>query len=113
MLKQVGLILHIGRNGLSPRLRQCTFPASGLKNEDANTRTLQISGVTVPFTLKFIPLGSILIDNLKDDNEIEERIRSAQGSFQSIRKQFVSARGIKNAHKKTAYKGTLLYVCEP
>ena len=54
--------------------------------------------------------------DLKDDNEIEERIRSAQGAFQSIRIQFFSAKGIKNVHKKTAYEGLvlsiLLYGCE-
>ena len=54
--------------------------------------------------------------NLKDDDEIEARIRSAQGAFQSIRIQFFSAKGIKNVHKKTAYEGLvlsiLLYGCE-
>ena len=70
----------------------------------------------MPFTLRFKLLGSILAYNLKDDDEIEARIRSAQGAFQSIRIQFFSAKGIKNVHKKTAYEGLvlsiLLYGCE-
>ena len=92
------------------------FPAPGLKYEDADTSPLQIDGGEVPFTLKFKLLGSILAYNLKDDDEIEARIRSAQGAFQSIRIQFFSAKGIKNVHKKTAYEGLvlsiLLYGCE-
>jgi hypothetical protein len=41
---------------------------------------------------------------------------SKQGAFSAIRKQFFSAKGIKNSHKKTAYEGLilsiLLYGCE-
>jgi hypothetical protein len=58
----------------------------------------------------------MLAYNLKDNNAIDCRIKSAQGAFSAIRKQFFSAKGIKNSHKKTAYEGLilsiLLYGCE-
>ena len=70
----------------------------------------------IPFTSTFKLLGSTLANNLKDESEIELRIKSAQGAFSAIRKQFFSAKGIKNSHKKTAYEGLilsiLLYGCE-
>ena len=53
---------------------------------------------------------------LKDACEIDARIRGAQGAFQVIRKQFFSAEGIKNVHKRIAYEGLvfsiILYGCE-
>jgi hypothetical protein len=61
-------------------------------------------------------LGSMLAYDLKDNESIECRIKSAQRAFSAIRKQFFSAKGIKNSHKKTAYEGLilsiLLYGCE-
>jgi hypothetical protein len=71
------------------------FPAPGLRYEDADTSPLLVDGGEVPFTLKFKLLGSLLACNLKDSWEIDARIRSAQGAFQAIRKQFFSAKGIK------------------
>jgi len=116
VFRQFGLVCHVGRNGSKSKTEAMYFPAPGLKYEDADTSPLQIDGGEVPFTLKFKLLGSILAYNLKDDDEIEARIRSAQGAFQSIRIQFFSAKGIKNVHKKTAYEGLvlsiLLYGCE-
>ena len=85
------------------------FPAPGLKYEDADTSPLLVDGGEVPFTEKFKLLGSLLAYNLKDNSEIDARIRSAQGAFQAIRKQF-SAKGIKNVHKKTAYEGLVLSI---
>jgi hypothetical protein len=54
--------------------------------------------------------------NMKDDSEVELGIKIAQGAFSAIRTQFFSTKGIKNSHKKTAYRGLilsiLLYGCE-
>jgi hypothetical protein len=70
----------------------------------------------ITFTKTFKLLGSMLAYDLKDNDAIECRIKSAQGAFSAIRKQFFSAKGIKNSHKKTAYEGLilsiLLYGCE-
>jgi hypothetical protein len=55
-------------------------------------------------------LGCLLAYNLKDDCDIDARIRSAQGVFQASRKQFLSAKGIKNVHKKTASEGLVLNI---
>lgn len=105
VFKKFGLSCHVGRDGSRSKTEAMYFPAPGLKYEDADTSPLQIDGGEVPFTQKFKLLGSMLAYNLKDDAEIDSRIKSAQGAFQSIRKQFFSAKGIKNAHKKTAYEG--------
>jgi hypothetical protein len=47
---------------------------------------------------------------MKDESEVELRIKSAQGAFSAIRTQFFSAKGIKNSHKKTAYEGLILSI---
>ena len=59
----------------------------------------------IPSTPAFKLMGSTLACNMKDESEVELRIKSAQGAFSAIRTQFFSAKGIKNSHKKTAYKG--------
>ena len=116
VFRQFGLLCHVGRNGSKSKTEAMYFPAPGLRYEDADTSPLLVDGGEVPFTLKFKLLGSLLAYNLKDNCEIDARIRSAQGAFQAIRKQFFSAKGIKNVHKKTAYEGLvlsiLLYGCE-
>jgi hypothetical protein len=60
------------------------IPAPCHRYEDADTSPLLVDDCDVPFTL----LGSLLAYNLKDNCEIDARIRSAQGAFQAIRKQF-------------------------
>ena len=70
---------------LNPRLRLCTSQQPGLRYEDADTSPLIVDGGEVPFTLKFKFLGSLLTYNLKDDCEIDARIRSAQGAFREQR----------------------------
>jgi hypothetical protein len=64
------------------------FPAPGLRYEDADTNLLLVDSGKVPFTLKIKLLGSLLAYNLKDDCEVDSRIRSEQGVFQAIRKHF-------------------------
>jgi len=105
VFKKFGLVCHVGRNGSKSKTEAMYFPAPGLRYEDADTSPLIVDGGEVPFTLKFKLLGSLLTYNLKDDCEIDSRIRSAQGAFQAIRKEFFSAKGIKNVHKKTAFEG--------
>ena len=89
------------------------FPAPGLNYEDADTTAtpvLSIDGGEIPFTQKCKLLGSMLAYNLKDDAEIDSRIKSAQSAFQSIWKQFFTAKGIKNVYNKTAYEGLVLSI---
>ena len=78
MFKQFGLICHVGRNGSKSKTESMYFPAPGLKYEDADTSPLLVDGGEVPFTEKFKLLGSLLAYNLKDNSEIDERIRIAQ-----------------------------------
>ena len=81
---------------LNLKLKQCT-PAPGLKYKDADTSPLQIDGKEVTITEKFEPLGNMPAKNLKDNAEMDARIRRAQGAFHYIRKQFfrVGAKGTK------------------
>ena len=89
------------------------FPAPKLNYEDADTTAtpvLSIDGGEIPFTQKCKLLGSMLAYNLKDDAEIDSRIKSAQSAFQSIRTQIFSAKGIKNMHKTISYEGLVLSI---
>ena len=120
VFKRFGLTCHVGRNKAKSKTEAMFFPPPGVCYEDADTSPILINtGVDtgeIPFTPTFKLLGSTLANNLKDDSEVELRIKSAQGAFSAIRTQFFSAKGIRNAHKKTAYEGLilsiLLYGCE-
>jgi hypothetical protein len=120
VFKRFGLTCHVGRNNAKSKTEAMYFPPPGVRYEDADTSPLLIDTGEdtgeISFTPTFKLLGSTLAKNLKDDTEVELRIKSAQGAFSAIRKQFFSAKGINNTHKKTAYEGLilsiLLYGCE-
>ena len=120
VFKRFGLTCHVGRNQAKLKTEAMFFPAPRVSYEDEDTSPiLNDTGVDtgeIPFVPTFKLLGSTLANNLKDDSEVELRIKSAQSAFSAIRTQFFSAKGIKNAHKKTAYEGLilsiLLYGCE-
>ena len=120
VFKRFGLTCHVGRNNAKSKTEAMYFPPPGARYEDADTSPILINTGDdigeIPFTSTFKLLGSTLANNLKDESEIELKIKSAQGAFSAIRKQFFSAKGIKNSHKKTAYEGLilsiLLYGCE-
>ena len=120
VFKRFGLTCHVGRNNAKSKTEAMYFPPPGVRYEDADTSPLLIDTGEdtgkISFTPTFKLLGSTLAKNLKDDTEVELRIKSAQGAFSAIRKQFFSAKGINNTHKKIAYEGLilsiLLYGCE-
>jgi hypothetical protein len=91
VFKQFGLLYHVGRNGSKSKTEAMYFPAPGLRYEDADAGPLLVDCGEVHFTFKFKLLGSLLAYNLKDDCEIDARIRSEQGAFQAIRNQFFSS----------------------
>ncbi len=81
---------------------------------DLNTKVLTLAppdGGEVPFTRKVRLLGSMMASSLKDDDEIEGRIRIVHGAFQFIRKQFFSAKAIKRKQRMKATLSVLLYGC--
>jgi hypothetical protein len=116
VFKRFGLTCHVGRNGGKSKTEAMFFPPPGVKYEDADLSPIAVHDGEITFTKTFKLLGSMLAYDLKDNEAIECRIKSAQGAFSAIRKQFFSAKGIKNSHKKTAYEGLilsiLLYGCE-
>ena len=77
VFKQFGLICHVGRNGSKSKTESMYFPAPGLKYEDADTSPLLTAAKCLSLK-KFKLLGSLLAYNLKDNSEIDERIRIAQ-----------------------------------
>ena len=76
-----------------------------MKYEDADLSPIAVHGGEITFTKTFTLLGSMLAYDLKDNEATECRIKSAQGAFSAIRKQFFSAKGNKNSHKKLLMKG--------
>ncbi len=68
-----------------------------MKYEDADLSPIAVNDGEITFTKTFKLLGSVLAYDLKDNDAIERRIKSAQGAFSAIRKQFFSAKGIKNS----------------
>ncbi len=106
----------MGRNGGKSKTEAIFFPPPGVKYEDADLSQIAVHDGTITFTKTYKLLGSMLAYDLKDNDAMECRFKSVQGSFSAIRKQFFSAQGIKNSHKKTAYEGLilsiLLYGCE-
>ncbi len=111
VFKRFGLTCHVGRNKSKSKTEAMFSPPPGVRYEDADTSPILIDTGEdtgeIPSTPVFKLLGSTLACNIKDDSEVELRIKSAQGAFSAIRTQFFSAKGIKleNSHKKTAYEG--------
>jgi hypothetical protein len=81
------------------------FPPPKSAYDQADTTPLNIDGGHVHFTKRFKYLGSILSSNLKDDDEIDARIKAGSAAFASVRKQFFGSRQIRAAHKRSAYEG--------
>ena len=106
VFKRFGLTCHVGLGDGKSKTEAMYFPPPGTTYKDADTSPLLINTGDdigkIPFNRTFKLLGSTLADNLKDSTEVELRIKSAQGAFSAIHKQFFSAKGIKNSHKKTA-----------
>jgi len=115
-LGRLGMRCHIGRNGAMSKTEAMYFPPPKSAYDQADTTPLNIDGGHVHFTKRFKYLGSILSSNLKDDDEIDARIKAGSAAFASVRKQFFGSRQIRAAHKRSAYEGLvlsiLLYGCE-
>ena len=92
------------------------FPPPRCAYGDADTSVLKLEDGEIPFTQKFKYLGSLITSDLKEDAEIDSRIRAATAAFASIRSQFFSSKQIRTEHKRIAYEGIvmsiLLYGCE-
>jgi hypothetical protein len=110
VMKCFGLSCHVGRNGKASKTEAMYFPRPRQRYEDADTSDLHIDGGTIPFVKKFKYLGSIISNDLKDDLEIDARIKAAGGAFASAAKQFFTSKQIPLKHKKVAYEGLILSI---
>ena len=100
-LGRLGMRCHIGRNGAMSKTEAMYFPPPKSAYDQADTTPLNIDGGHVHFTKRFKYLGSILSSNLKDDDEIDARIKAGSAAFASVRKQFFGSRQIRAAHKRS------------
>ena len=115
-MKSFGLACHVGRNGKQSKTEAMYFPRPGALYEDEDTSDLFVDGGNIPFVRRFKYLGSIISSNLRDDSEIDARIKAAGAAFASARKEFFASKSVKTDHKCMAYEGLvlsiLLYGCE-
>lgn len=110
VMKRFGLSCHVGRNGKQSKTEAMFIPRPRGLYEDANTSDLHIDGGTIPFVKKFKYLGSIISCDLKDDLEVDARIKAAGAAFASASKQFFTSKQIPLTHKKIAYEGLILSI---
>jgi hypothetical protein len=93
VFKRSGLTCHVGRNKSKSKTEAIFFPPPGVRYEDADTSPILIdTGEDTGEIPVFKLLGSTLACNMKDDSEVELRIKSAQCAFSAIRTQFFSSK---------------------
>ena len=109
-MKTFRLSYHIGRNGKPSKTEAMFFPRPRTAYEDADTSDLLVDGGNIPFEKKFKYLGSIVSSDLKDDLEVDARIKAAGAAFASASKEFFTSKQIPLEHKKTAYEGLILSI---
>ena len=110
VMKRFGLSCHVGRNGKPSKTEAMFFPGPWTVYEDGDTSDLHIDGGTIPFVKKFKYLGSIISCDLKDDLEVDARIKAAGAAFASASKKFFTSKQIPLTHKKIAYEGLILSI---
>jgi hypothetical protein len=114
-MKAFGLTCHVGRNGKKSKTEAMYTPGAG-KFELADTSDLLVDGGNIPFVKQFKYLGSYITSDLKDDFDIDARIKAAGAAFASARKNFFASKDIAPVHKGIIFTGLitfiLLYGCE-
>ncbi len=83
--------------GTAASPRQMFFPPPGVRYEDADLSPIAVDSGEITFTktFKLLARGSTLDFDLKENDAINCRIKTAQSAFSAIRNQFFSAKGIK------------------
>ena len=114
-MKAFGLTCHVGRNGTKSKTEAMYIPGAG-KFELADTSDLLVDEGNIPFVKQFKYLGSYITSDLKDDSDIDARIKAAGAAFASARKSFFASKDIAPEHKGIIFTGLitfiLLYGCE-
>ena len=85
VFKRFGLTCHVGRNGGKSKTEAMFFPPPGVKYEEADLSPVVVGDGEITFTKTFKLFGSTLAYNLKDNEAINCRIKSAQGAFSAIK----------------------------
>jgi hypothetical protein len=121
--KSFGLEMHIGRDAFAEggpykdsKTEAMYCPGRGVSYEDADTSFLPAVNGGVTFTRDFRYLGSIIDDNLKDDKDVDSRIKKATAAFGALSKCVFRRKDVKLSTKKKVYEALvlsiLLYGCE-
>ena len=97
-----GLQVHRGRPGKRSKTECMFFPAPGACYEDADTSNVAVDNGYYTFTKKFKYLGSIITSDLKADEDVATRIRSATGAFNMMR-HVLRSRHVNSKEKAKIY----------
>ena len=115
--RMLGLTMHIGTNGATSK-SEAMFVSPSLQLDSSpiyNTEPILLNEGNILFCKEFKYLGSMISKNLKDDLEIETRIKKANMQYGSL-KNILTNQKIKLNTKVLLYKAiilnTVLWGCE-
>ena len=108
-MKRFGLIMHIGVDGGKSKTEAMYYPptleeASKIKNEapGAEEATFDVDEGYITFTRKFKYLGSLITQDLKDNDDIVRRINQARAQVRELTNIWMS-KDITTEFKKMLY----------
>jgi exonuclease III len=108
-MKRFGLIMHIGENGGKSKTEAMYYPptleeASKMKNETPgeDEATFTVDEGYITFTRKFKYLGSVITQDLKDNDDISRRINQANAQVRGLTNIWMS-KDITTEFKKLLY----------
>ena len=115
--KLLGLTMHVG-TGESKSKSEAMYISPSFKHDNStenNTAPISLTEGTISFCTEFKYLGSIITNDMTDENEIIMRIKKANMQFGAL-KQIFSDNKVKLSSKFLLYKSiilnTVLWRCE-
>lgn len=109
--KRFGLTMHVGRDGAASKTEAMYFPGAGTAYSAADTTPIPVDGNgACQFTKSFKYLGSIFASNLRSDEDVEKRLKSAGAAFGALRKKVFSSRDIAPKVKGKVYMALIVSI---
>jgi hypothetical protein len=111
-MKRVGLRMHIGRDGGKSKTEALYFPPPGMEAPEADQSKIVVDQTDqgyVTFNRRFMYLGSIITDDLKDSAEIHTRIGKGNGILHGLNNLWRS-KGLSVKTKKQFYIVTVVNI---
>ena len=81
-----GMRCHVGTGKIKSKTEAAHFPHSIGNSNSADLSSFEVGDGIVTIASEFRYLGSILHKSLRDDTDVESRIRSAGAAFGALRK---------------------------